>query len=199
MSLYKILLEVSQPINTHTRALMLSSFFCFPLPDLKVGETEAQDILRQVDHCRAGPSSSQLPSSTPIFPVHGGTPNPHSVSARSKASIAFPTWTCGSRSLDHLFLPLSAIARLEAVQEPNTPPNLGLKPGMVVELAGPPGIGKTSILTNIALSARTGGCGRRAKGKQVEVLVVDCEGGMTPQKFKSAAMESSLVGQYPFL
>ncbi|KAH8081385.1 P-loop containing nucleoside triphosphate hydrolase protein [Filobasidium floriforme] len=170
--------------------------------DLKIGRDVAEDVLRQVEMCRAGALRSQIPRSTPApstthLPTTG-TQNHHHLPNASQPvsslvhsrSAPKPTWSSGSTAIDRLFPPLAALARAEAIVQSDSKSNsrpmvrVGLQPGMIVEIASPPGCGKSSLMMSLMMSARVGVEGNVTED---EVLVIDTEGSLIPSKFKSAA------------
>lgn len=72
-----------------------------------------------------------------------------------------------------------------------------ITPGMVLEISGPPGGGKTSVALAVALSARMGDGGEEGEGKEKPQVLfigeleksqadVDTEGSVTPGRVKLA-------------
>ncbi|KAI5454779.1 hypothetical protein NCC49_003663 [Naganishia albida] len=146
--------------------------------DLKITLEAASDVLRQADYRRAGPSSlrprSQLPASqsqSAASLLRRDTP-----AARQSERPTPTAWSTGSRAIDHLLLPPPFVPRRADDEETRG----GVRQGMVLEVAAPPGVGKTSLLLRVAMSART-------SPQAPEVLLVDTEGGLSPPKLGRAA------------
>ena len=149
----------------------------------------------------AGSLRSQIPRSTPApqstqSRSHAPIPASQSVSALlHPRSGPKPTWTSGSSSIDYLFAPLAALARASAilaadrttgeggesvasVASSGTAPRskgIGMQPGMIVEIASPPGGGKSSLIMSVLMSARMNGEGEVTED---EVVVIGMCCGM---------------------
>ncbi|KAL7415726.1 hypothetical protein BDY24DRAFT_439594 [Mrakia frigida] len=119
-------------------------------------------------------------SSTPLAPsqgVHHSLPpsSSYSISASQLLSRpqTLPIISTLSSSVDSLLLP-----------------SHGVQQGMIVEIAGGPGVGKTSALIGLAMDARRAAEGRKVKGEEGgggEVLIVDTEGSIDVARLEQAA------------
>ncbi|GAA5849805.1 hypothetical protein JCM8547_000568 [Rhodosporidiobolus lusitaniae] len=94
----------------------------------------------------------------------------------SRTSHRFSS-TCAA--IDALLTPQTHTASLAT--QPDAPSASGLGTGAVLELMGPPGVGKTRTAMGFALAERF-----REEGG--EVLVVDAEGSLSPALLKSTAV-----------
>ncbi|KAJ9125104.1 hypothetical protein QFC22_000057 [Naganishia vaughanmartiniae] len=197
--------------------------------DLKISSETAQDVLRQVEYRKAGPSSLRSRPST-IIPSHSAAQQAAAAPAVSQSQTAssllrrdfggsVPTqipndagkggtsvdlvrsafvpaqgrgqaqtqvqvqgWTTGNTSIDHLlspppFTPLPANTSTTKAKTSGG----GVRPGMVLGLAAPPGTGKTSLIIRVALSARL-------QTRFTDICAqVDAEGSITGPKLLRAA------------
>ncbi|GAA5924680.1 hypothetical protein JCM3775_005443 [Rhodotorula graminis] len=105
---------------------------------------------------------------------------PASQSASSLLLSARPPhrFSCGCGALDVLVTPRSFSAAAHAV--PHAPSEPGLAHGAVLELLGPPGIGKTRALLGFVLAERF-----RERGG--EVFVIDADGALLPSLISDTA------------
>ncbi|KAK4689989.1 DNA polymerase kappa, partial [Tremellales sp. Uapishka_1] len=161
--------------------------------ELNIGLAQAEDILRQVQTLRAGPSQHAQPNHA--SPILQSRPGIHSATATSLlSSTALPRFSTFSSSIDSL------ISRVAPLDPKGKGKEKGyITPGMSIEIAGPPGIGKTAMCVGIVMSARL----RRREmdtpdqvGEPIvedvgEVLIVDTEGGLTPDRIYKAAVSLS--------
>ncbi|KAJ9108727.1 hypothetical protein QFC21_000047 [Naganishia friedmannii] len=194
--------------------------------DLKISRETAQDVLRQVEYRKAGPSSlrprpataSQSQFATPPPPAPASQSQTASSLLRRDLGVSVPTlnptaekrgtavdlvrsvfvpeqaqaWTTGNKAIDHLLAPppftsLSALTNNSITTiTTTTPPSGGVRPGMVLGLAAPPGTGKTSLIIRVALSARLPSLAT-STDPPPEVLLVDAEGSITGPKLLRAA------------
>ncbi|KAJ9104764.1 hypothetical protein QFC19_003905 [Naganishia cerealis] len=191
----------------------------------------AQDVLRQVEYRKTGPSSlrsragavpsqsgaaaapasqgqtaasllrGDLAASTGAVPAAALDPIPKEGTAVDLVRFVYgahhrQAWTTGSRYIDHLlspppFTPLPTTFSTDTDTDtyaPATPASGGVRPGMVLGLAAPPGTGKTSLIIRVAVSARIPVNTKTTPTQQPsEVLLVDAEGSLTGPKLLHAA------------
>ncbi|KAJ9112744.1 hypothetical protein QFC20_002069 [Naganishia adeliensis] len=147
--------------------------------DLKITVESAQEVLTQADYRRAGPSSSRPRSQLPTSQSQSAATLLRREAVRSAHDQPVTTaWSTGSHAIDHLLLPPPFIPWTPDAQPKTT---RGVRPGMVLEVASPPGMGKSSLLLRVAQSARTA-------PHPVDVLLVDTEGGLlSPPKLRNAS------------
>lgn len=141
--------------------------------DLKITVQSAQEVLTQADYRRggytihlflsflcdadsrvaAGPSSSRPRSQLPTSQSQSAATLLRRETVRSAHDQPVTTaWSTGSHAIDHLLLPPPFIPWTPDAQPKTT---RGVRPGMVLEVASPPGMGKSSLLLRVAQSART--------------------------------------------
>ncbi|KAL7421892.1 hypothetical protein Q5752_003664 [Cryptotrichosporon argae] len=137
--------------------------------ELSVTAAQAETVLSSI--------STPLPSSSQIY----------SLPASSLLTQPATRYSTLSRALDDLvasFSPFSVprgALNLKGKQRAWDGGAVG--PGMVLEVSGPPGAGKSSLALALAMSARMGS----GEGSEGEVLVVDTEGGITPSRLRDTA------------
>ncbi|GHJ85776.1 hypothetical protein NliqN6_2178 [Naganishia liquefaciens] len=153
--------------------------------DLKIARATAEDVLRQAEYRRAGPSSrrSQVPASQSAAAllrqqaIALPSPSPSASSSSSPAPApAVKGWSTGSHALDRLVAPT-----WPPPPQRSSCTGIGIRQRIVLEVAGPPGVGKSAVLLRTGISARQ-------SEADVEVLIVDTEGGMTRSKLKHAVL-----------
>ncbi|CDZ96297.1 dna repair protein rad51 homolog 3 [Phaffia rhodozyma] len=121
--------------------------------------TEAQDVIR-----------TALGDPTPNDMLH--QVSSQTASQLLDLSSRLPSYSFQSKSIDSLF------------------PD-GIKPGMIIEVSGPPGIGKTCALVGIVMDMRIKNLKEvekhGEKARRREVLVVDTEASISPDRLAQAA------------
>ncbi|WWC89201.1 uncharacterized protein L201_004119 [Kwoniella dendrophila CBS 6074] len=162
--------------------------------ELGIPKHQAESLLQQIETDQAGhSSSSQSSHAGPILSSQIQT----STAADLLSSTYLPHFSTSSSSIDNLIAQFrdphrekpTAISSRKGKEKENS---AAITPGMSIEVAGPPGSGKTCLALGIALNARmTVASGNRNEfidgGEAGEVLIIDTEGGITAERVRSAA------------
>lgn len=180
--------------------------------ELNISVSAAEDVLQQcrnppgmrtVDYVRRcltalGPSASiQAPINGMLLSQNAIQATPiqsQAIQSSTAADLLDPTslprFSTLSETLDSLIeqRTYSGGERTDQDRESIPPGSGAIVPGMAVEIAGPPGIGKTSLAVGLALNARMGRRGKRRSslrggGETGEVLIIgtltsDCVYGL---------------------
>ncbi|BEJ16331.1 hypothetical protein CspHIS471_0509360 [Cutaneotrichosporon sp. HIS471] len=140
--------------------------------ELRIGLVQAQDVLRQATSLAAGPSR---PASRPSSPTRPQT------AADLLHAAPGPRFSTLSGALDGLlahYSPLHLEPHPHNLKGKGRAPVGAVVPGMVIEISGPPGSGKSAVALSMALSGAVEG---------TDALVIDTEGAMTAQRIEAAA------------
>ncbi|GFZ43798.1 hypothetical protein JCM24511_01518 [Saitozyma sp. JCM 24511] len=172
--------------------------------ELGIGLQQAQDVLRQCEVPSAGPSGlTSHPDAEPVIVARSST------AAELLSQATHTRFSTLSAAVDGV---LSSICL--PVAEPNIihkdrneKSSMGaITPGTVLEISGPPGIGKTAMIVSVAMSARLGE--RTGPGHwdqphdDAEVLIIDTEGALAIDRIFKAAhalMRNSSIDPYPIV
>ncbi|GMK55255.1 hypothetical protein CspeluHIS016_0203110 [Cutaneotrichosporon spelunceum] len=140
--------------------------------ELAISLPQAEDVLRQAASLSSVPSR---PSSRPPSPSRAQT------AADLLHAVPGPRFSTLSGAIDGL---LAHYSPLHVAPQPLNLKGKGralggaVVPGMVLEISGPPGSGKSAVALSTALSGAVGG---------FEALIIDTEGAMVAQRIKAAA------------
>ncbi|OCF41866.1 hypothetical protein I317_04276 [Kwoniella heveanensis CBS 569] len=166
--------------------------------ELGIPSHQAEDLFAQIAALTAGPSKQpEVSGSQQAFhPSHIRA----STAADLLSSAYLPRFSTQSSSLDNL---IASFRPVERSASPAFPSKKGkekahagsIVPGMTIEVCGPPGGGKTTVVLGIVLSARMATVSGRGSmvngGDEVEeageVLLIDTEGGIAAERIHAMA------------
>ncbi|WWC70118.1 uncharacterized protein I206_104065 [Kwoniella pini CBS 10737] len=161
--------------------------------ELGISRNQAEDLLQQISSLQAGVStSSKAGSDSTQIPLQSQIQA--STAADLLSSAYLPHFSTCSTSIDRLIaqfhVPHRRKANTGVFRKGKEKEDSGaITPGMTIEIAGPPGIGKTAMALGVVLSARltSAGISDEKEMEAGEVLILDTEGGITAERVRSAA------------
>jgi hypothetical protein len=147
------------------------------------------------------PTQAQAPASSPTKSLQSQT-------AAQLLTKPLPRFTTFSTSIDTLishFTPIQSQQRYRTGNGKGKEKEGSIMPGMALEIAGPPGSGKTSIALAVMLSARMSSAPDDGDGGEVLIIgqlvipgdrswltsMKDTEGAFTPERILKAAQAST--------
>ncbi|WWC62107.1 uncharacterized protein I303_104697 [Kwoniella dejecticola CBS 10117] len=161
--------------------------------ELGISRSQAEDLLHQIATDSAGPST--LPKAAAESRLLPHSQIQASTAADLLSSAYLPHFSTSSTSVDHLIAHFQDPHKRQASKRPTRKgkekeASAAITPGMTVEIAGPPGIGKTSMALAVVLSARLTAADQANEEEEAEsgeVLIIDSEGGITAERVRAAA------------